>query len=147
MGRKQLSEADLRRQYQRGLVLEARDRSAGRRAATASYDQANRRVVLELSDGHVFAFPVATIPGLDGATDAQVAAVKATPGGYGLHWESLDVELSVPGLLTSTIGRSWKLSELARVAGQSTSPAKAAAARSNGRRGGRPPGARRARQR
>jgi hypothetical protein len=34
--------------------------------------------------------------------------------------------------------RAWMASELARRAGQTKSPAKAAAARTNGRKGGRP---------
>jgi predicted butyrate kinase (DUF1464 family) len=55
-----------------------------------------------------------------------------------LHWEDLDADLSVPGLLLSSIGRSERLSELARLAGRAKSPAKAAAARANGAKGGRP---------
>ena len=42
------------------------------------------------------------------------------------------------GLVLSSIGRAEKLSELARMAGRTTSPAKAAAARANGAQGGRP---------
>jgi len=45
----------------------------------------------------------------------------------------------VPGLLMGVFGtRAWMASELARRAGQAKSPAKAAAARVNGRKGGRP---------
>jgi hypothetical protein len=49
--------------------------------------------------------------------------------GYGLHWEALDADLSVPGLLGTG-------AYMARRAGQATSTAKATAA--NGARGGRP---------
>jgi hypothetical protein len=57
--------------------------------------------------------------------------------GYGLHWEALDVDLSIPGLIAGIFGtRSY----MARRAGQATSPAKAAAARANGAKGGRPRG-------
>lgn len=68
----------------------------------------------------------------------QLADVEVGPGGSGLHCEVLDVDLSVPGLLFSALGRSQKLSELARIAGQVSTPAKAAAARANGAKGGRP---------
>lgn len=55
--------------------------------------------------------------------------------GYGLHWEELDVDLSLPGLMAGIFGtRTW----MARRAGQATSAAKAAAARANGAKGGRP---------
>jgi hypothetical protein len=55
-----------------------------------------------------------------------------------LHWDSLDADLSVPGLLLSSIGRAQKLAELAREAGRAKSNAKAAASRTNGAKGGRP---------
>jgi hypothetical protein len=52
-----------------------------------------------------------------------------------LHWEALNIDLSLPGLMSGLFGaRSY----LAKVAGSSTSAAKAAAARANGAKGGRP---------
>jgi hypothetical protein len=55
-----------------------------------------------------------------------------------LHWEGLDLDLSVPGLLSSVFaGPEW-LAELGRIGGRRSSAAKAAAARRNDRRGGRP---------
>lgn len=47
----------------------------------------------------------------------------------------IDAALSVPGLLVGLPGTS---AYMARRAGQATSPAKAAAARTNGAKGGRP---------
>jgi len=47
----------------------------------------------------------------------------------------LDVDLSIPGLLSGIFGTK---AYMARRAGQATSPAKAAAARANGAKGGRP---------
>ena len=52
--------------------------------------------------------------------------------------EATGAALSVPGLLLSSLGRREKLTELARVAGKTKSAAKAAAARVNGAKGGRP---------
>lgn len=122
-----------------GAVARAtRARRAGLRATAARYDRRTGRVMMELTNGFVFGFPVALVRTLAGATAAQRAAVKVSPGGSALHWEKLDVDLSVPGLLLSSIGRAQKLTELARLAGQATSPAKATAARVNGAKGGRP---------
>jgi len=115
----------------------AREWKAGRCAASARYDRAKDRIELELSNGCLFGFPVKSIPYLAGATAKQLSAVEVDPGG-GLHWEDLDVDLSVPGLLMSTLGRKEKLSELARIAGRTKSAAKAAASRVNGAKGGRP---------
>jgi len=94
--------------------------------------------MMELTSGYVFGFPAKSVPALANASAAQLAAVELSPGGSGLHWEELDADLSVPGLLLSSVGRSEKLSELARLAGKSKSRAKAAAARANGAKGGRP---------
>src|SRR3546814_11474946 len=82
-----------------------------------------------------FAVPSRLAQGLEGATDDQLAAVEILGQGYGLHWEALDADLSVPGLMAGLLGtKAW----MARRAGQATSAAKAAAARANGAKGGRP---------
>jgi len=118
---------------------------AGRRAATAEprarkarYDAKNDRIVVELTNGCIFAFPPRLAQGLSGAHKADLAAVEVTPAGSGLHWESLDVDLSVPGLVVGVFGTRHWMREMARHGGTATSTAKAAAARENGRKGGRP---------
>jgi len=84
------------------------------------------------------AIPVSQVEGLADAKAAQIKAVKVVSGGYGLHWPALDLDLAVPDLLAGCFGsRAW-MSALGRKAGQATSEAKAAAARENGRKGGRP---------
>lgn len=105
------------------------------RAATARYDRRLGRVVVELTNGCTFAFPPRLAQGLEQATDDQLADVEVLGAGYGLHWEALDVDFTVPGLLAGIFGtRSY----MARQAGRATSTAKAAAARANGAKGGRP---------
>jgi hypothetical protein len=60
--------------------------------------------------------------------------------GIGLHWEQLDVDVSVPGLLAGLFGtKAWMDRQRAARAGTARSPAKAEAARRNGAKGGRPP--------
>jgi hypothetical protein len=105
------------------------------RAKSARYDRRRGRIVLELTNGCTFAFPPRLAQGLERATDDQLAEVDILGMGYGLHWEMLDVDLSVPGLLSGIFGtRTY----MARRAGQARSAAKAAAARANGAKGGRP---------
>ena len=105
------------------------------RAANARYDRQLGRVVVELTNGCTFAFPPHLAQGLEHATEDELAQVEVLGAGYGLHWEALDADLSVPGLLSGLLGTAGYM---ARRAGQATSPAKAAAARANGARGGRP---------
>lgn len=77
-------------------------------------------------------------------TETDLAAAEARGRevdgvGLNLHWPALDVDLSVPALVAGIFGtRQWMARELARIAGSAHSPAKAAAARANGARGGRP---------
>ena len=117
---------------------EARERRAGLRALSAHFDRRTARVIVELSNGCVFGFPVRDIPALATISAQQLASVEITPGGSGLSWEADDVHLSVPGLLLASVARHEKLAELARIAGATTSRAKAAASRVNGAKGGRP---------
>ena len=117
---------------------DSRERKAGQRATTAWYERASGRVMLLMSNGIVFGFPADSIPGLAGARAVDLENVSLSPGGGALHWEGLDVDLSVPGLILSAVEPVERRRELARLAGRSTSRAKAAASRVNGRKGGRP---------
>jgi Protein of unknown function (DUF2442) len=77
--------------------------------------------------------------GLERASDAELAQVEVLGLGLGLHWERLDVDLSVPGLLAGLFGtKAYIDRQRAARAGATSSPAKAAAARRNGAKGGRP---------
>ena len=59
--------------------------------------------------------------------------------GLGLHWPVLDADIYVPALLAGVFGsRSWMASVLGAKGGKASTPEKAAAARANGRKGGRP---------
>jgi hypothetical protein len=110
-------------------------RLAEPRAAAARYDRRLERVVVELTNGCTFAFPPRLAQGLEDATEEQLAGVEVLGAGSGLHWEALDADLSVPALLAGLFGTK---AHMARRAGRVTSPAKAAAARANGAKGGRP---------
>jgi hypothetical protein len=109
------------------------------RAATAHYDPTTGRVVVELVNGCSYAFPARLVQDLQGASRAALSRVKVDGMGFNLHWPTLDVDLYVPALVSGFFGtRAWMARELARIAGRATSPKKAAAARANGARGGRP---------
>ncbi|MEA3065486.1 MAG: hypothetical protein QOJ27_1938 [Sphingomonadales bacterium] len=123
-----------------GEIAAARARARLRRAtephaASARYDRRNDRIVVELTNGATFAFPPHLVEGLSEATADELAEVELLGGGFGLHWETLDVDYTVPGLVNGVFGTAkW----MAARAGRTTSPAKAAAARVNGAKGGRP---------
>jgi hypothetical protein len=62
------------------------------------------RVLVDLNNGCSFAFPARQAQGLQTATDTDLAEVVILGAGYGLHWERLDVDLSIPGLLAGRFG-------------------------------------------
>lgn len=108
------------------------------RAEAVRYDRPSGRIIVDLNNGCVFAFPARRVQGLEDASDAEIGEVEALGAGFALHWEARDVDISLRGLMNGVFGtRAW-MSELARRAGQTRSPAKAAAARINGAKGGRP---------
>ena len=105
------------------------------RAKAARYDRPSGRVIVDLTNGCTFAFPARLAQGLETASDAALSEVEILGAGSGLHWTALDTDLTIPGLLAGLFGTK---AYLARQAGQAKSLAKAAAARSNGAKGGRP---------
>lgn len=108
------------------------------RAARASYRTKDDARRIELTNGAAITVPVNLIPALKRAAPSDVRLVEVLGRGGGLHWESLDLDLSVPALVSSVFaGPEW-MGELARVGGRRSSAAKAAPARRNGRKGGRP---------
>ena len=126
-----LTDAAFNAAVERGLELRALEP----RAVAARYDRRRDRIIVDLTNGCAFAFPPRLAQGLEDATAAQLAQVEILGAGYGLHWEALDADLSIPGLLAGLFGTR---AHMARLAGQASSPRKAAAARTNGAKGGRP---------
>ncbi|MEZ5838137.1 MAG: DUF2442 domain-containing protein [Geminicoccaceae bacterium] len=127
----ELTDAEFAAAVERGRIAQQTEP----RAASVRYNRKNGRIIVELTNGCTFAFPPHLAQGLETATDDELNTVEILGAGYGLHWEFLDVDLSVPGLMAGLFGTK---AYMARKAGQATSPAKAAAARANGAKGGRP---------
>jgi hypothetical protein len=105
------------------------------RAVKAWYDADRELVMFELKNGCVFGFPQRFGQGVEEATPEQLAQVEVLGPGDGIGWEALDAHISVPGLLYYLLNvKEW----YAKWLGSAKSEAKAAAARENGKKGGRP---------
>jgi hypothetical protein len=104
-------------------------------ARSARYDAATKRLVVELKNGSTFMVPASLVQGLADATDDQRSEIEVWGEGYALRWEQLDLDFTVPGLVSGVFGTKRYMASLA---GRATSSAKSAAARANGAKGGRP---------
>lgn len=138
MAKRQVTDTELLAQIPAARARERRERKQGLRASAARYDRVRARVVLELTNGCLFAFPIDAIPALRSATASELATVEIDPSGGALRWDDLDVDLSVPGLLLSAVGLDEGRRHFASLAGSVRSEAKSKAARANGKKGGRP---------
>lgn len=67
------------------------------RASSVVFDKQNMWV--ELADGRVLGVPLAYFPRLLKASDRQRKKYILSGGGIGIHWEHLDEDISVAGLL------------------------------------------------
>lgn len=125
-------------EFERAEAHALADRDAGH-VRSARYDRRRKRVVIQLNTGVEVTLPTALAEGLAGATPEELEKIEISPTGLSLHWPRLDADLYVPALLTGVFGsRSWMASHLGAAGGRVRSIAKAAAARENGRKGGRP---------
>ena len=67
------------------------------RASKFWFDENNLWVILH--DGRQMATPLAYFPRLLNATVEQRQRFELSGGGNGIHWDQLDEDISVPGLL------------------------------------------------
>ena len=123
----------------------AATRRAGKRRVTepvavaARYDRRRDRIVVSLNTGLELAFPPHIAQGLEKATSADLKEIEISPSGFGIHFPKLDADLYLPAMLRGTFGsKHWMAAQLGAAGGMARSAAKAAAARVNGKRGGRP---------
>jgi Protein of unknown function (DUF2442) len=114
-------------------------RAALPQAEEVRYDRRIGRIVIHLSTGLEIAFSPHDAQGLENATATQLKEIEISPSGLGIYFPKLDADLYLPALLEGFLGsRKWMASRLGAIGGRSKSPTKAAAAKQNGRSGGRP---------
>lgn len=159
-----VTNTELKRAQQRGLESEVCEA----RAIAAHYDRNNGLLHVTLRGGATLSLPAHLLQGVAGASPELIEEVEVTPQGDGLHWEKLDADLLVQGIVAGSFGtRRWmaeleasglldtpsqqrqrtlrRLDELdaaaatmGRKGGRARTAAKTIAAQQNGKKGGRP---------
>ena len=81
------------------------------RAIAAHYDKGSRRLVIELANGSIFTLDPRLLQDLQHATDEQIGQVEILGAGFGLHWEELDSDHSIEGLLAGWFGTRGYMTE------------------------------------
>lgn len=66
---------------------------------------------VELSDGRTIGVPLAWFPRLLNATPAQLADYELSP--HGIHWDTLDEDISIEGILAGLGDQSRRRSAVA----------------------------------
>lgn len=107
-------------------------------ATGAVYNPDTGLVCIRLSNGIVIGLPAAQTQGLETAGTKDLSAIRISPSGYGIHFPKLDVDLYLPALMEGIFGTKAWMAERGRKGGQAATKAKKAAARANGKLGGRP---------
>lgn len=108
-------------------------------AIAARYDTARGLVEIALANGAFFSFPPRLAQALQGATNVQLKDVELVGTGTGLHFPSIDADLYIPALIEGVFGsKAWMAARMGQQGGLVRTERKAAAARSNGKLGGRP---------
>jgi len=126
------------------IVEAANRRGAAKKAShptvvSVRYDRRVSRIVIALDSGLELAFSPKQAQGLEHAHPADLVDAEITPSGLGIHFPKLDADLYLPALLEGFLGsKRWMAAQIGQMGGTASSDAKAAAARQNGRLGGRP---------
>ena len=109
------------------------------RAVSARYERRTDRIIINLNFGLQLAFSPSLAQDLASADQHKLRDIEISPTGLGLHFPQLDVDLYIPGLLEGLFGSpQWTARNMGKHGGKSCSKAKQAAARTNGKLGGRP---------
>ena len=108
-------------------------------AVSVRYDRRVSRVVITLATGLELAFSPKHAQGLEHAHPTDLTDAEITPSGLGIHFPRLDADIYIPALLEGFLGsKRWIAAQIGKIGGATKSEAKTAAARENGKLGGRP---------
>jgi hypothetical protein len=69
-----------------------------------------RTIFVELTDGRIIGFPADRFKILSTATEEQLKEVTLRLNGFALRWESLDEDITVPGIVAGNFQLPFRVS-------------------------------------
>ena len=104
----ELTQATIATQIEKAIANQGAIDSQEPRAVNVSFDRANSRVWIDFSNRSQFSFLTSQVEWLANLSPEILAEVTLTPDGKGLRWDTLDLDLSIQGLLMGIFGsKSW----------------------------------------
>jgi Protein of unknown function (DUF2442) len=108
-----LTEENLAEQIEQAKACGDAENLTEPRAETVQVKQG--KIIIKLRNGAEFRVAHTLIQGLETATVEQLQDFWVSASGDSIHWESLDVDFSVPGLLAGRFGtKRWMMAEKAK---------------------------------
>jgi hypothetical protein len=101
-------------------------------------DNAQRLMIIRMSNGRRVVIPLEDLQGLADATPEQLEQWEMLGLGSGMDWPDLNVSFSIEGLLQGSYGNQLWMQKLRQKGGAARSEVKQKASRANGTKGGRP---------
>lgn len=101
-------------------------------------DNAQRLMIIRMSNGRRVVIPLEDLQGLADATPEQLEQWEMVGLGSGMDWPDLNISFSIEGLLQGSYGNQIWMQKLRQKGGAARSEAKRQASRANGTKGGRP---------
>ena len=113
-GKWTLTEEEFQRQYAEATKRGKEALKTEIQAHSASYDRKTNRLILELKNGATLIVPCNLMQGLRDAAPKDIAAVELGLRGASVHWEKLDMDFTVGGLVRGIFGTKKWMAQLER---------------------------------
>lgn len=126
-GKWEMSDEEFEQQFAEATRRGKADAETGVFASAARYDNAKRRLVVDLANGMTLLIPPHLLKGLQDATAKELAEVEILGAGSGLYWPTLDVDIALSGVLAEIFKSDNQIAEVANVGSKVTAKTKRAA--------------------
>jgi Protein of unknown function (DUF2442) len=108
MGRWEYTEQEMEKMFDEATIRGKLASTTEPQAKSVHYDRGTNRVIVDLKNGATFIFPCELAEGLRDASAVDLNRVVLGPRGASLHWEKLDVDFSITGLMSGIFGtKAW----------------------------------------